>query len=105
MVRNLPHELDELRKQRWDAVFINRYLREVREAKKRGRKERRHREAQAVLAAATAAAAASSRISSFRKEAHDETVATLPEVLNYALVITFLLIEREKNNFYCNDWL
>ncbi|RWR84172.1 zinc finger protein [Cinnamomum micranthum f. kanehirae] len=79
VVTNLPHELDELRKQRWDAVFINQYLREVREAKKRGRKERRHREAQAVLAAATAAAAASSRISSLRKDAHDETAATIHE--------------------------
>lgn len=69
-------------------MFINQYLREVREAKKRGRKERRHREAQAVLAAATAAAAASSRISSLRKDAHDETAATLHEVSNYALVIT-----------------
>lgn len=79
VITNLPHELDELRKQRWDAVLINQYLREVREAKKRGRKERRHREAQAVLEAATAAAAASSRISFLRKDAHDEIVTTSNE--------------------------
>lgn len=58
---------------KWDAVLVNQYLCELREAKKQGRKERRHKEAQAVLAAATAAAAASSRISSFRKDACDET--------------------------------
>ncbi|XP_077224076.1 PHD finger family protein [Tasmannia lanceolata] len=75
VVANLPHELNALRKQRWDAVLVNQFLCEVREAKKQGRKERRHKEAQAVLAAATAAAAASSRISSSRKDVLDETVA------------------------------
>ncbi|XP_058089627.1 uncharacterized protein LOC131236460 isoform X2 [Magnolia sinica] len=75
VVTNLPHELDALRKQRWDAVLTKQFLYEVKEAKKQGRKERRHREAQAVLAAATAAAASSSRVSTFRKDAHDEIVA------------------------------
>ncbi|XP_068636805.1 uncharacterized protein [Aristolochia californica] len=81
VVRNLPHELDALRKQRWDAVIVDQFLCEVKEAKKQGRKERRHKEAQAVLAAATAAAAASSRISSFRKDVHD-VVAPLNESLH-----------------------
>ncbi|GAB2271974.1 hypothetical protein Dimus_006804 [Dionaea muscipula] len=68
IVKNLPQEMDAVRKQRWDDVCVNQYLYELREARKQGRKERRHREAQAVLAAATAAAAASSRISSLRKD-------------------------------------
>lgn len=54
-------------------MLVNQYLCELREAKKQGRKERKHKEAQAVLAAATAAAAASSRISSFRKDAFDDS--------------------------------
>ncbi|KAK9270103.1 hypothetical protein L1049_025677 [Liquidambar formosana] len=73
VVKSLPREIDAVHKQRWDAVLVNQYLCELREAKKLGRKERRHKEAQAVLAAATAAAAASSRISSFRKDALDES--------------------------------
>ncbi|XP_068641304.1 uncharacterized protein [Aristolochia californica] len=81
VVTNLPHELEALRKQRWDAVIVNQFLCEVREAKKQGRKERRHKEAQAVLAAATAAAAASSRISSFRKDVHDDVVTPPHESL------------------------
>lgn len=60
---------------RWDAVLVNQYLCELREAKKQGRKEKRHKEAQAVLAAATAAAAASSRISSFRKDSLEESAS------------------------------
>ncbi|KAL5714485.1 hypothetical protein ACHQM5_016441 [Ranunculus cassubicifolius] len=72
VVKALPQELNAERSQRWDSVYVNQYLCKVREAKKQGRKERRHKEAQAVLAAATAAAAASSRISSFRKDSHDE---------------------------------
>ncbi|ERM97617.1 hypothetical protein AMTR_s00173p00060580 [Amborella trichopoda] len=75
VVTNLPHEQDALRRQRWDAVVVNQYLCEVREAKKQGRKEKRFREAQAVLAAATAAAAASSRVSSSRKDSYDEVSA------------------------------
>ncbi|XP_052188942.1 uncharacterized protein LOC127799193 isoform X2 [Diospyros lotus] len=71
--KSLPWEIDAVRKQKWDAVIVNQYLHELREAKKQGRKERRHKEAQAVLAAATAAAAASSRVSSFRKDTLDES--------------------------------
>lgn len=73
VVKGLPQEIDAIGKQKWDAVLVNQYLSELREAKKRGRKERRHKEAQAVLAAATAAAAASLRISSLRKDAPDES--------------------------------
>ncbi|XP_058097210.1 uncharacterized protein LOC131242526 isoform X3 [Magnolia sinica] len=80
VVKNLPHELDALCKQRWDAVLVSQFLRQVREAKKQGRKERRHKEAQAVLAAATATAAASSRISSFRKDVHDESLLKVDTV-------------------------
>ncbi|XP_062025987.1 uncharacterized protein LOC133742336 [Rosa rugosa] len=72
VAKSLPKETDAARNQKWDAVLVNQYLCELREAKKQGRKERRHKEAQAVLAAATAAAAASSRISSFRKDVVDE---------------------------------
>lgn len=74
VVKGLPQEIDAIAKQKWDAVLVNQYLSELREAKKRGRKERRHKEAQAVLAAATAAAAASLRISSQRKDVPDEEV-------------------------------
>ncbi|XP_055959987.1 uncharacterized protein LOC126665739 isoform X2 [Mercurialis annua] len=73
VVKSLPHEIDITRSQKWDAVLVNQYLNDIREAKKQGRKERKHKEAQAVLAAATAAAAASSRISSFRKDVYDES--------------------------------
>ncbi|KAL3513580.1 hypothetical protein ACH5RR_026297 [Cinchona calisaya] len=73
VAKNLQHEIDATRKQKWDAVLLSQYLYELREAKKQGRKERRHKEAQAVLAAATAAAAASSRISSLRKDAIEES--------------------------------
>ncbi|KAK4803240.1 hypothetical protein SAY86_001443 [Trapa natans] len=69
----LPQELDAAHSKNWDAVLLNRYLYERREAKKQGRKERKHKEAQAILAAATAAAAASSRSSSFRKDLLDES--------------------------------
>ncbi|KAJ4962456.1 hypothetical protein NE237_022395 [Protea cynaroides] len=68
VAKGLPEEMDAVRNQKWDAVLVNRYLCELREAKKRGRKEKRYKEAQAVLAAA----AASSRISSSRRERHDE---------------------------------
>ncbi|KAL7246379.1 hypothetical protein ACSBR2_001480 [Camellia fascicularis] len=73
VVKSLPEEVDTIGKRKWDAVLVNQYLSELREAKKQGRKERRHKEAQAVLAAATAAAAASLRISSFRKDTLDES--------------------------------
>ncbi|XP_023518349.1 uncharacterized protein LOC111781857 isoform X1 [Cucurbita pepo subsp. pepo] len=73
VVKSLPKEIDEARSTRWDAVLINQYFSELREAKKQGKKERRHKEAQAVLAAATAAAAASSRMSSFRKDVYEES--------------------------------
>jgi len=81
VVRKLPQELGALKKQRWDSVLVNQFLREVREAKKRGRKERRHREAQAVLAAAAAVAAASSRNPLLRKDGNDETGSTHQEVI------------------------
>ncbi|KAH9756809.1 PHD finger family protein [Citrus sinensis] len=74
-VKTLNQEIDVARGRRWDAVLVNQYLCELREAKKQGRKERRHKEAQAVLAAATAAAAASSRISSFRKDSLEESAS------------------------------
>ncbi|XP_021601342.2 uncharacterized protein LOC110606708 isoform X5 [Manihot esculenta] len=73
VAKSLPLEIDKARAQRWDEVLVNKYLIDLREAKKQGRKERKHKEAQAVLAAATAAAAASSRISSFRKDAYDDS--------------------------------
>ncbi|GAV59325.1 PHD_2 domain-containing protein/zf-HC5HC2H_2 domain-containing protein [Cephalotus follicularis] len=73
VAQTLPQEIDAARSQRWDAVLVNQYLCELREAKKQGRKERRHKEAQAVLAAATAAAAASSRISSVRKDTFEDS--------------------------------
>ncbi|KAL2893012.1 PHD finger protein rhinoceros [Bienertia sinuspersici] len=73
VVRDLPHEIDTVRKRRWDSVRVNQYMYELKEARKQGRKERRHKEAQAVLAAATAAAAASSRVSSLRKDVVDES--------------------------------
>lgn len=74
VTKSLPQEIDKAHQQRWDAVIVNQYLRDLREAKKQGRKERKHKEAQEVLAAATAAAAASSRVSSFRKDTIDESV-------------------------------
>ena len=80
VVKSLPQEIEVVREQKWDSVLVNQYLCELKEAKKQGRKERRHKEAQAVLAAATAAAAASSRISSFRKDAIDESAHQ--EVIN-----------------------
>ncbi|XWS23817.1 hypothetical protein CRYUN_Cryun28dG0047800 [Craigia yunnanensis] len=73
VAKHLPQEVEAARTQRWDAVLVNQYLYELREAKKQGLKERRHKEAQAVLAAATAAAAASSRISSLRKDALEDS--------------------------------
>ncbi|KAK7351150.1 hypothetical protein VNO77_10384 [Canavalia gladiata] len=74
VAKSLPHEIDKAHQLRWDAVIVNQYLRDLREAKKQGRKERKHKEAQAVLAAATAAAAASTRVSSFRKDTFDESM-------------------------------
>ncbi|KAJ0980991.1 hypothetical protein J5N97_009246 [Dioscorea zingiberensis] len=84
VVRNLPQELDAVKKQRWDLVLVNQFLREVREAKKRGRREKRHKEAQAVLAAAAAAVAASSRNSLLRKDQVDDMAPThheIPDIL------------------------
>uniref|UniRef100_A0A7N0TL48 Uncharacterized protein n=1 Tax=Kalanchoe fedtschenkoi TaxID=63787 RepID=A0A7N0TL48_KALFE len=76
-VKSLPSQINFLRSQRWDSVFVNKYLADVREVKKQGRKAKRHKETQAVLAAATAAAtaaaASSSRISTFRKDDLDES--------------------------------
>ncbi|TYI44234.1 hypothetical protein ES332_A01G222600v1 [Gossypium tomentosum] len=81
VAKSLPQEVEASRIKIWDTMLVNRYLYELREAKKQGRKERRHKEAQAVLAAATAAVAASSRISS-RKDgledsSHQENVLKL----------------------------
>ncbi|PIA31106.1 hypothetical protein AQUCO_05200002v1 [Aquilegia coerulea] len=78
VIKALPRELDAERKQRWDSVLVNQYISGLREARKQGRKEKKQKDAQAAAAAATAAAAASSRISSFRKDSHDE--AALQEV-------------------------
>lgn len=83
VLKSLPQEIEVARKQKWDSVLVTQYLCELKEAKKQGRKERRHKEAQAVLAAATAAAAASSRISSFRKDAIEESAHQ--EVMNSLL--------------------
>ncbi|KAK8478088.1 hypothetical protein V6N11_060195 [Hibiscus sabdariffa] len=82
VAKSLPEEVETARTKIWDAMLVNQYLYELREAKKQGRKERRHKEAQAVLAAATAAVAASSRISSSRKDgledsSHQENVLKL----------------------------
>uniref|UniRef100_J3LHG5 PHD-type domain-containing protein n=1 Tax=Oryza brachyantha TaxID=4533 RepID=J3LHG5_ORYBR len=74
VVQNLSRELDAFSKRKWDFIFVNQFLRDVREAKKRGRKEKRHKEAQAILAAAAAAVAASSRNSTVRKDANDDVV-------------------------------
>lgn len=79
VVQNLPQELDDVNRRKWDLILVNQFLREVREAKKRGRKERRHKEAQAVLAAAAAAVATSSRNSSLRKDASDEIISAQQE--------------------------
>ncbi|XP_019455602.1 PREDICTED: uncharacterized protein LOC109356638 isoform X3 [Lupinus angustifolius] len=73
VAKSLPKEIDTAHQQMWDAVLVNQYTCDLREAKKRGRKERKHKEAQAVLAAATAAAAAP-RVSSFRKDSLAESV-------------------------------
>lgn len=70
VVQNLSRELDAFSKRKWDLIFVNQFLRDVREAKKRGRKEKRHKEAQAVLAAA--AIASSSRNSTVRKDAKED---------------------------------
>ncbi|CAL0307848.1 unnamed protein product [Lupinus luteus] len=73
VTKSLPREIDIAHQRRWDAVLVNQYMFDLREAKKRGRKERKHKEAQAVLAAATAAAA-SPRVSSLRKDSLSECV-------------------------------
>ncbi|XP_034575751.1 uncharacterized protein [Setaria viridis] len=72
VVQNISRELDAFSRRKWDLIFVNQFLRDVREAKKRGRKEKRHKEAQAVLAAAAAAAASSSRNSTMRKDAKED---------------------------------
>ncbi|GLT69472.1 hypothetical protein SLA2020_416200 [Shorea laevis] len=72
VTKTLPEKIESSRQQRWDAVLVNQYLHELKEAKKQGRKEKKHKEAQAVLAAATAAAAASSRSLSSRKDALED---------------------------------
>lgn len=87
--KDLPQEIDSAHGQVWDAVLVNKYLCELRVAKKLGRKERKHKEAQAVLAAATAAAAASSRISSVRKDLPDGS--TNQEVIGIVLEITLMV--------------
>jgi hypothetical protein len=78
VVKNLSHELDAFSKRKWDLIFINRFLRDVREAKKHGRKETRHKEAQAVLAAA--AVASSSRNSALRKDVKEDVARANQEV-------------------------
>lgn len=99
VAKSLPLEIDKARAQRWDEVLVNKYLIDLREAKKQGRKERKHKEAQAVLAAATAAAAASSRISSFRKDAYDDSNHQEVLVLYLNYFIAFPV--RKLANFFC----
>lgn len=79
IVKNLPHELNESTKQKWDLILVNQFFHEVKEAKKRGRKEKKNKEAQAVYAAAAEAAAVSSR-NSLRKDTNDEIIAAAQEV-------------------------
>ncbi|XP_042394539.1 uncharacterized protein LOC121985265 [Zingiber officinale] len=79
IVKNLPRELNESSKRKWDLILVNQFFREVKEAKKRGRKEKKYKEAQAVLAAAAEAAAISSRNSSLRKDTNDEIMAATQE--------------------------
>lgn len=80
VVHNLSRELDAFSQRKWDLIFVNQYLRDVREAKKRGRKEKRHKEAQAVLAAAAAAVASSSRNAALRKDVKEDMVPSNTEV-------------------------
>lgn len=95
--KDLPQEIDSAHGQVWDAVLVNKYLCELRVAKKLGRKERKQKEAQAVLAAATAAAAASSRISSLRKDLLDGSANQ--EVIGIILEIT-LMVDGGENDCY-----
>ncbi|AQK75233.1 PHD finger family protein [Zea mays] len=81
VVQNLCRELDAFSKRKWDLIFVNQFLRDVREAKKRGRKEKRHKEAQAVLAAAAAAIASSSRNSTVRKDAKENAPESSPKLV------------------------
>ncbi|XP_066332548.1 uncharacterized protein [Miscanthus floridulus] len=81
VVQNLSRELDAFSKRKWDLIFVNQFLRDVREAKKRGRKEKRHKEAQAVLAAAAAAIASSSRNSTMRKDAKEDAPESSPKLV------------------------
>ena len=78
VVQNLSRELDAFSRRKWDLIFVNQFLRDVREAKKRGRKEKRHKEAKAVLAAA--AVASSSRNSTMRKDAKEDAAPANQEV-------------------------
>jgi len=100
--RDLPQEIDSAHGQVWDTVLVNKYLGELRVAKKLGRKERKHKEAQAVLAAATAAAAASSRISSLGKDLLDGSANQ--EVIGIVLEIT-LMVNGWENDGYFGFWL
>jgi hypothetical protein len=93
VVHNLSRELDAFSKRKWDLIFVNQFLRDVREAKKRGRKEKRHKEAQAVLAAAAAAAASSSRNSALRKDVKEDMVPANQEVC----CCTFRIVTSETN--------
>ncbi|CAO2047356.1 unnamed protein product [Urochloa humidicola] len=79
VVQNLSRELDAFSRRKWDLIFVNQFLHDVREAKKRGRKEKRHKEAQAVLAAAAAAVASSSRNATMRKDAKDDVAPAKQE--------------------------
>jgi hypothetical protein len=80
VVKNLSRELDAFSKRKWDLIFVNQFLRDVREAKKRGRKEKRHKEAQAVLAAAAAAVAPSSWNSTLKKDVKEDVTPANQEV-------------------------
>ncbi|MED6221630.1 hypothetical protein PIB30_056624 [Stylosanthes scabra] len=43
VAKSLPEEIDAAHQQRWDSVIVNRYLCDLREAKKLGRQERLHK--------------------------------------------------------------
>ncbi|XP_074575453.1 uncharacterized protein LOC141831928 isoform X2 [Curcuma longa] len=102
IVKNLPHELNESTKQKWDLILVNQFFHEIKEAKKRGRKEKKNKEAQAVYAAAAEAAAVSSR-NSLRKDNNDEIIAAAQEIpanLNAATGRAGLpLVPRPKEAF------
>ena len=108
VVQNLSRELNAFSRRKWDLIFVNQFLRDVREAKKRGRKEKRHKEAQAVLAAAAAAVASSSRNSSMRKDAKEDAAPANQEVFAvFCLSIDKLVCDGDLMDltfFFCVEF-